>query len=717
MSRTNDNADSNPDLDPDPDFSGSTIDKELPGDAERISMRNVLVGLSVAFWGIIIIYAHSQALFDAQAHYGIVFLGGILLLYIFTELMDMAGGGRNYLADDLKRAYGPENRIHATLLTISAIIILITVTYMATNFESLYIDRPGRAYSHEYVMAVAFTLTMLYLTWRAFGVTFLAVVVIGLGYGYFGWLMPGVLSHAGLPAERILRIIVISVSGFFGFLNQLTATWIALFLLYAGLLKTYGAFDLILRFALKSMYYVGSGIAQVAVVSSTIIGSINGSQTANAGMTGSFTIPLMKNNGMRSETAAGIESTASTAGQVLPPVMGAGAFIMASLIQGVSYVDVLIAGILPAAILVISIVIAVHYVAAPQLVDVDPDSIGQDQELISRGEFAAQAVKFGLPFLLLIYFLGIIQTTVMTAALYTAVSMIITGTVIPLIQSTVGLTNESMKQSVLRTLWETVDGGRQGVIVLAPVAIILSAINGVVDILTTTGVPGGITLALIDLSGGELAIAAVLAMIICIILGLGMPVTASYTVVALLVAPTFINQFFLPDLAAHYFVFYAAILSSITPPIATACAVACGIAKSDFWKTCYEAIKISAPLFVLPFTFVFHPEIVSAQLDLVTMITALFALFGSIAIIHGINYPFTFSKPITLSARFAFFLGGVFAMVYPARTIQAAALSVLAIMYLLQIVFGGPSPLKMLHNAIRTVRGSRSDIDDTGQSR
>lgn len=717
MSGMDHGTDADPDLDPDPDLSGSAIEKELPGDAEHISMRNILIALSVGFWGLIIIYAHTQALFEAQAHYGIVFLGGILLLYIFTELMDMAGGGRDHLIDDLKRAYGPGNRIHGILLTISAIIILITVTYMSVNFESLYIERPGRAYSQEYTMAVAFTLTMIYLTWRAFGVTFLAVVVIGIGYGYFGWIMPGVLSHAGLPVERILRIIVISVSGFFGFLNQLTATWIALFLLYAGLLKTYGAFDLILRFALKSMYYVGSGIAQVAVVSSTIIGSINGSQTANAGMTGSFTIPLMKENGMRSETAAGIESTASTAGQVLPPVMGAGAFIMASLIQGISYVDVLIAGLLPAAILVVSIVVAVHYVATPQLTGVDPDSITQNQEIISRGEFTAQAVKFGLPFLLLIYFLGIVQTTVMTAALYTAVAMIITGTVIPLIQSIIGLTEESAQQSILRTLWETIDGGRQGVIVLAPVAIILAAINAVVDILTTTGVPGGITLALIDLSGGELAIAAVLAMVICIILGLGMPVTASYTVVALLVAPTFINQFFLPDLAAHFFVFYAAILSSVTPPIATACAVACGIAKSDFWETCYEAIKISAPLFVLPFTFVFHPEIVSAQLDSVTMITALFALCGSLAIIHGINYQFTFSNPITFGARFAFFISGVFTMVYPARTIQVVALGILAIMYLLQIVFGRPIPLKMLRKAIMTVRRSRSNIDDTEQTR
>jgi len=343
----------------------------------------------------------------------------------------------------------------------------------------------------------------------------------------------------------------VSVDGFYGFLTRLVAAWIALFLLYAGLLKAYGAFDLILRLAVRSAKYVDSGIAQTAVVASAVIGSVNGSQTANAGMTGSFTIPLMKENGIKPETAGGIEAVASTSGQVLPPVMGAGAFIMASLITGITYVDVIIAGLIPAAILVVSITIAVHYVAAPQIEN--PEMDGLIGEAMDRRTMVLESVKYGVPLLILIYILGVLQYTVMTAALYTAVSMIAFGIGIPQIQAT--LDGESNTEALFGTLEQTIDGFREGVIVVAPVTIILAAINGVVDILMATGVPTAISLTLLDLSGGIPIIAFVLAMIICIILGLGMPTTAAYTVVALLVAPTLISQFLVPELAAHFFVF------------------------------------------------------------------------------------------------------------------------------------------------------------------
>lgn len=683
------------------------IEKERLWDAELVSMRNVLIGFSIVLWLGVIVFAYTRAI--PQSRYGMAFLGGALSLYVVTELMDLAGGGRGPLIEDIKRAFTPENRLHAIALTISAIIVVVWTVYSTMYWQSIYVDRPGIAFTHEYVLATLFWGAMVYLTWRSFGMTFVVVLLGGFIFGYFGDLFPGALSHSGFPAERILRITAIGPTGFFGFLTQLVASWIALFLLYAGMLKTYGAFDLILRLALRSMNIVSSGVAQVAVLSSTVIGSINGSQTANAGMTGAFTIPLMKRNGIKSDTAAGIESTASTAGQVLPPVMGAGAFIMASLVVGITYVDVLVAGLIPAAILVVSIVIAVHYVAAPQLAAANPDNAIGALEPMPRIKFLGEAIKFGIPFLVLIYLLGVVQVTVMTAALYTVIAMIITGISFPLIQAFRSHAKETPKESLKRTGWETIDGAREGVYVLAPVTIILAAINGVVDILTTSGVPGAISLTIMDLSGGVLVIAAVLAMIICIILGLGMPVTASYTIVALLVAPTFINQFFLPDLAAHFFVFYAAILSSVTPPIATACAVACGIARADFWKTCYEAIKISAPLFILPFVFIFHPEIVSAEINSLTLVTSVFALIGSVTIIHGINYPFSFSMPVNAVGRLVFFTSGVLTMVHPSRTVQIVGLVLIALMAVLQITFGQPNPVQTVR--VRLGNSVRSDSD------
>ncbi|WP_368277082.1 TRAP transporter permease [Halorussus halobius] len=658
-------------------------------------MRNLLIALSVVFWGAVIWYAYDQTW--ARARYGVLFLGGVLELYVLTELMALTDSdGRANLFDDLREAYGPGNRLDAAVLSLCALDVAVTTAYMWVNFQALYVERAGRALSHEYAMAVAFSVVIIYLTWRSFGPTFLAVVLVGFAYGYFGAYAPGPLQHGGLGAERILRTVVISVDGFFGFLTQLVAAWIALFLLFAGFLKAYGAFDLIMRLAFRSAKYIDSGIAQTAVLSSAIIGSVNGSQTANAGMTGSFTIPLMKRNGVKPETAGAIEAVASTAGQVLPPVMGAGAFIMASLITGITYVDVIIAGLIPATILSLTIFVAVHYVSAPQLADANADRLVHDP--LPREEFLMEGLKYGLPMGVLIYKLGVEQVTVMTAALWTATTMLLTGVSIPVMRSGAGISDEPAVAALKRTLWETLDGAREGVIVLAPVTIILAAINGVVDILTATGVPTSISLALLDLSGGVLLVAAILSMIICIVLGLGMPTTASYTIVALLVAPTLISQFFLPELASHFFVFYAAILAGLTPPIATCVAVACGIAGADFWRSCLEAIKISAPLFILPFVFVYHPEIVSAEFDSLTLTSGGFALLGAIAVIHGINYPFEFGQVATAASRLAFFAAGVLAMVYPSRTVQAGALAAVVAMYLLQSFAGRPSPVATLRS-------------------
>ena len=649
-------------------------------------LRMALVSYSIPFWMIVMWYSYTQQM--PRGQYAVAFLGGILGLYVLSELDEPLIEG---------------NWIETGLLLVSGLISLGTSGYLFLNYQQVAIDTVGRATEAQIAMAFAFTLAIIYLTWRSFGITFLAVVLIGIGYGLAGPFMPGALSHGGLGPSRILRILVVSVDGFYGFLTRLVAAWIALFLLYAGLLKAYGAFDLILRLAVRSAKYVDSGIAQTAVIASAVIGSVNGSQTANAGMTGSFTIPLMKENGIKPETAGGIEAVASTAGQVLPPVMGAGAFIMASLITGVTYVDVIIAGLIPAAVLVVSIAMAVHYVAAPQIDD--PEMSGLIDEQMDRQTVLLESVKYGVPLFILIYVLGVLQYTVMTAALYTALSMIVFGIGIPQVQAV--LNGESNREALVHTLEQTVDGFREGVIVVAPVTIILAAINGVVDILMATGVPTAISLTLLDLSGGVAIIAFVLAMIICIILGLGMPTTAAYTVVALLVAPTLISQFGLPEFAGHFFVFYAAILAGLTPPIATCVAVTCGISGGGFWGSCKEALRISAPLFVLPFAFTYHPELVSGTFNYASLSAGVLAMLGSIAIIHGINYRFAFGRGQTYGLRAAFFVAGVVAMVHPMQIVQIGALAAVLALYGLQTVIGRPNPLRTLRGAAGTLSGRK----------
>lgn len=621
---------------------------------------------SILIWVAVIYYAYTQLI--PRALFGIVFLGSFLVLYILME-------SKSDIED--------EAWFHLLLLGFSLVIVTIVTTYLFLNFDVLFTERVGYALDYEYVLAFAFTAAMVYLTWRAFGWTFLFVLIGGLFYGYFGPWFPGIIGHGGLSHTRLLLILVLEIEGFFGFLTRLMAAWIALFLLYAGFLQAYGAFDLILRLAAKSTNYIESGVAQTAVIASAIVGSINGSQTSNAGMTGAFTIPLMKKNGIKGSTAAGIEAVASTKGQVLPPVMGATAFVMASLL-GTSYVEILKAGLLPAFIMVVVVTVAVHFTSIRQI-----DS-SMDTEMIEgnlgRQAKATESLRFGIPFLVLVWTLGIAQYTVITAALWTVTSMIITGVMFPLIGRAVRTKDVSeVTVQAKESFHETVFGFRRGAFVAAPIAIILASINGVVDVLTTTGVPGAISLSLINISGGVLFFAAVLAMISCILLGLGMPTTASYTVVAILIAPTLQHQFLVPEMSAHFFVFYAAILSGLTPPIATCAAVAAGIAEADFFETCYEAIKISAPLFILPFSFIYHPALVDGEiLTYPSLLVSSIVLIGALSIAYGINYRFAYRRRNRFAIRFVYVTVGALVMMYPSQAIQLAGITLLVAMLILQ---------------------------------
>ena len=691
---------------------GAVLKEKLSKDSltKKATLWALLGILSLPFWFYVMWKAYLEVTITGTSPYrgqfGAGFLGGVIVLYALHEMIKRVGDEDRFILTDIKLLFSRENILDTGTLIVVVLLAVPTVVYVYIN--ALDLAGRGGASQPELVLAFLFTLTMIYITWRAFGITFLAVLLAGMAYGLFGSVIPGTLGHTGISHTRMLRILVISVDGFFGFLTQLTAAWIALFLLYAGMLKAFGAFDLILRAAVRSSKYLSSGVAQTAVIASAVIGSVNGSQTANAGMTGSFTIPMMKRSGVKPATAGGIESVASTSGQVLPPVMGAGAFVMATLIQGVSYIDVIIAGLIPAAILMIVIVVAVHYAAGPQIEEPNMDEIF-DQKL-TQFEIALEGIKFGIPLLVLIYLLGIVQYTVMTSAFWTVVSMVALGIAIPTAKQAYDTSN------VRLTFWAFVDtvdqsynGFREGIIVLAPVAIILAAINGVVDILMATGVPTAISLTLMDLSGGVLLFAAIMAMIICILLGLGMPTTAAYTIVALLIAPTLIHQFMLPDFASHYFVFYAAILAGLTPPIATCVAVATGIAGSNFWRTCFEAIKISAPLFLLPFTFIYHPEIVNHGGNITTqlMLTSVVVLLGAIAVVHGLNYRFALNRWLTLGLRGTFVGLGMVIMAYPSFTVQVGALAVAGFLYLTQAAVGEETPLSKLKAIAAGINGRR----------
>ena len=630
----------------------------------------ILRGLDIAvtasallFWAIVLWWAYTQSI--SRVQYGVIFVGGILTVYAL---------------DQTRQALEEGDWIDGAVLLPASIILISASLYFGLNFERVYVQQQGYALDHEYQLARIIIIAILYLTWREFGNLFLGLVGGVMIYGVYGNHISGILGHGGMTELTLLQSLVTDLYGFYGSLTQLTAAWIAPFLLYAGLLFAYGAFDLILRIAIVAGKYIESGVAQTAVLSSAVIGSINGSYTANSAMTGSFTIPTMKDSGMAGHRAAAIEAVASTSGQVLPPVMGASAFVMASYL-GEPYLNIVIAGIVPAAILVISIAIAVHYTAISDASSQEMEfSEFFDVELTGR-EKLVEGIRFGIPFFVLIYLLGIVQYTVMTSALGTIVAMVILGIGTPSLQRIFDESETGPISEFVDQVRNTAYGFRRGAIILAPIAIILAAVNGVIDIFSVTGVPNKIALLLIELSGGVLLFAVLLSMLVAILMGIGMPTVAAYVIVAILIVPTLVNDFGIVEINAHYTVFYAAILAGITPPVATAAVITAGIAEANFWRVCGAAIKIAAPLFILPIAFVYNPALITLSIGMSTLITGLLVVLGAITMIYGLNYPFEMRTGYRIVLKIGLTALGVFVMVYPNQLVKLAGILVFATIF------------------------------------
>ncbi|WP_436348966.1 TRAP transporter permease [Natronorubrum sp. FCH18a] len=582
----------------------------------------IFVSLVILFWSIVIGYAHTTIMLRGQL--AIIFISLSAIIYCFSNL---------YLSDEDILQYD------RWLLNFALLLSASSMFYLLYNYTELTRQRIGYATDIDYIFAIMVIVFALYLVYREYGLAFPLIVLVAGFYAYFGTAFPGVFRHAGIGGFRILQISVTEMDGIFGSLTQVVAAWVALFFLWAGLMQSYGAFNLIFGGASKVAKYSRSGIAMMAVVGSMAMATINGSATANTGITGNISIPLMKESGMSPESSAAVEATASNGGQIMPPIMGASAFLMASLL-GISYWDVVIAAFIPGVIYFVSIMIAVHYTALRELDSETADRLLENIDTIADDEGPATTsypswidlLRFTLPVVVMIYYLGVAEYSIPVVGLYTVISMIVFGCGIPIIY-------DRSRETIKGTLLQTIDGLVIGAKIIAPIALIVAVLNLAIDLLMATGTPSALTLALLDLSGGVLEITLVLALIICILLGMGMPTIAAYLIVAILIAPTIVRGFQIPDLAAHFFVLYAANLSTITPPIAASVVVATGIAGSNFWRTCVEAVRISAPIFVIPFMFIYRPEIITADITTGTLVSGVFGLAGAISLAIGLNYP------------------------------------------------------------------------------
>ena len=490
---------------------------------------------------------------------------------------------------------------------ILAIIGGLGAAYIAIDYVGLS-NRPGEYLMRDFVIGSLFIVILLEAGRRVIGIALSIVAIIFLIYDKFGDLMPDIISHKPASWDKIISQMYLTTEGIFGVPLGVSAGFVFLFVLFGALLERAGAGEYFIKLAYAMLGKYSGGPAKASVVASGLTGIISGSSTANVVTTGVFTIPLMKKAGFPPEKAAAVEVAASTNGQLMPPVMGAAAFIIAEFL-GLSYTDVVIAAAIPA---------VVSYLALFYIVHLEAKKLGLKGEDPSKLPPKWQTFISGLHYLIPVAYLMYVLIVLRQSAQMAAFSAIWLLMVIMIIQYPFkaffiekrGLNKQDFIQGFIDIFHGMVSGARN----MVPIALATAIAGIVVGSITLTGI-GQVLLDVIDtLSNGNILIVLLLTAFISLILGMGLPTTANYIVVASLTAPVMLqlaqdNGFIIPAIAAHLFVFYFGILADDTPPVGIAAYAAAGIAKSDPIKTGLQGFAYDIRTAILPFMFFFNTEL------------------------------------------------------------------------------------------------------------
>lgn len=458
----------------------------------------------------------------------------------------------------------------------------------------------------DYFFGILVVLLILEASRRLVGKVMTILAVIFIAYAFYGSWAPGLFAHGGLSLKQMVEIMFLSADGIIGVPIGVSVDYVFYFILFAAFLEISGGGKLFIDIAFKLTGRMKGGPAKAAVVASSGMGTISGSAVANVASTGVFTIPLMKKAGYTPRFAASVEALASTGGQILPPIMGAAAFLLADTV-GIPYTDVVLSALIPALLYYVALLIMVHLQAVKGGIKTYvPEENKNEPKIITR-------IHLLFPLALLVYLI-FAGGTLQTAAFWSIVSVV-----------AVSFLRKETRFTISGVLDALVQGSKQAVQVAIPCAVA----GIIVGVVTHSGLGMKLSNIIIDVSFGIPLLTALLVAIGCIILGMGMPTTSAYIMGATLLAPALISLSFEP-IAAHLFVLYFACLSMITPPIALATYSAAGIAKSDPNSTGYLAFFIGIPLLLIPFAFLFDPAmlLVGSVADTIWVtLTTLIGLF------------------------------------------------------------------------------------------
>jgi len=577
--------------------------------------------INILIYGFAIVFAayhlwYSLTFAIPRSRHGIIHLGLVLSMW---GLVQMLGADRSTL----------RGRIATVGYGLYSVISVIPLYVIQSNYDTIVVA--AGVYDDIYVYLGIVVIALVFIALLHISRLITGIALLGLIYSYYGPMMPGILSHRGLTPRRIITMNTVEMQGLFGTLLQISATWVVIFLLLAGLMEKYGGMATFIkgmtRLAARRKYIE---IGQVAVAASMFMGSINGSTAANTATTGAFTIPLMKENGYRAKVAAAIEAVASCGGQILPPIMGAGAFLMAELIEP-NYSEIVLGAVAPALLFFLTVAVSISLTTRHNVsrnIETTADSRGFAQRIF---DIVRHYEYLGMFAVLLWWLIGI-GADPMVAGFYSIVVLMALRFVRLVADVVRG--NRDTKPAMKLYLRTTLEGLRRGAEATLNITILLASLGIVIRALIVTGFAQQLSSYLVLLSGGEVIIMLFLAMLAAIAFGMGMSTTAAYMIVAVLVAPSLVD-IGVNEFAAHMFVFYFAIVSNITPPIALSVIIGQGIADSDFWETAVEALRLGFPMFLIPFAFFYNNALLHPSM--MTVVAFLLVFGGFVAISIGLT--------------------------------------------------------------------------------
>lgn len=530
--------------------------------------------------------------------------------------------------------------------------------YIIISYRELVL-RAGTVTGPDMIVGVIGILLVLEAARRIVGLPMVTVALVFLAYAFLGPYIPGDLAHSGVSVSKLVAHMFYTTEGIFGIPLMVSSTFIFLFILFGAFLEKTGMGQLFIDLANAVAGRSVGGPAKVAVLSSGLMGTISGSSVANVVGTGSFTIPMMKKLGYKPEFAGAVEATASTGGQLMPPIMGAAAFLMAEFI-GESYIRIVTAAIIPAIL---------YYAGVWISVDLEARRLGlkgmSREEIPKLKDVIVERGHLLIPLIAIIWLL-ISGYTPMRVALIAIVLSVFCS---------------YLRKNTRIGLMDIVDALEQGARSALGIVAATACAGIIVGVVTLTGLGLKFATSMVELANGNLLLTLIFVMFASIILGMGVPTTANYVITSTIAAPALIIMN-VPTIAAHMFAFYFGIVADITPPVALAAYAGSGIARGNPMQTGINATKIAIAAFLVPYMFVYNPQmlLVDAQpLGIIWMlITALIGMYGVGAAMIG--YMVTDAAPLM---RILMFIGGVL-MVTPGLQTDIIGFIILAVSFVYQ---------------------------------